>query len=365
MKNTRIKSLISRLLTISLILTLAYGVAPVPMRVQAATASWKMTSQKVGVCIGYPNGSNSFSHDMITGNGGTALTTESVSADSTQKRKLAYLGNNKGWVRFMEAGGYIYGSSPSTSDNYSECTVPVGEYSAGAVVTLKIHTWTEHMVGSGMSTERKAYIGISGAGHSGSHGEALQDANGKTSFNQNSTNPNTSKWFIPIKGEATITVTGTMPKNPKEGDTCSIYYMTDGGQYEWIYTYQVSQSPKTVTVKTPAKNTTTVKTPAKNTTTVKTPGKVKILSVKKKTKKIYIVKYSLKGKADGLQLRSATNKKFRKVRDQNVKINKKKRFKVTDDTPNTYYFKVRAFNTRKDGSKVYGKWSKTRKIKIK
>lgn len=86
----------------------------------------------------------------------------------------------------------------------------------------------------------------------------------------------------------------------------------------------------------------------------------KVTSSKKKTMKVKIKKIV----ADGYQVVYATNKKFTKgkktknTKKTTVTIKKLKRKK-------TYYVKVRAYRINKDGEKVYGKFSKVKKVKIK
>ncbi len=347
MRNNRIKKLISQLVMISLIFGLVCGIAPAPIKAKAATGAWTFTSEGVGICVGYKSDSNSEYHDLIRGDGSSEVKSSTKSPDGYQARTYAYQGKGDRGVKFMESGGYVGPGDNHTSENYSECTIPATSYAAGATVTLQIHTWTNNMVGHGLATRRVASIGTSGAGFTGSHGECLQDADGKTQFDQNSTNPNTSKWFKFIKGEATITVTGTMPKEPREGDTCTIYYITDGGQYEWNYTYKVTEDP--------------APTPAP--VSVKKPGKVTITSLKNKKKGIIDIKLKINEKVSGYQVQCALNKKFKKPvtyigAEKPKNVSKAKKGK-------TYYFRARAYNTKPDGTKLYGKWSATKKIKVK
>jgi hypothetical protein len=337
-KNKTLRT-VSRLLITVTSVAMIFGSVPASIEARAATGAWTLTSEKMGIEVGYKNGVNYLSKDLITGDGNSVIKTSTKSSDGYQTRTFAYLGKGNGTVKFQESGGYIGPGDSHTSDNYSECSIPNSSYASGAIVTMKIHTWTANMVGNGMATMRVASIGPSDAGFSGSHGEGMKDANGKSQFDQNSTNPNTSKWFYPIKGEATITVTGTMPNDPREGDTCSIYYVTDGGQYEWKYTYKIPE------------------------TKISKPGKAKISSVKNKKKQSFTVKYKGSGKVLGYQVQYSLNKNFKGAKTINATkttttVKKLKKGK-------TYYVRVRAYNLSAKNKTQYGKWSATKSVKIK
>ena len=92
------------------------------------------------------------------------------------------------------------------------------------------------------------------------------------------------------------------------------------------------------------------------------PGKVTIKSAKNVKKKTVVVKYKKATNAKGYQVWWATSKKFKKAKKKftkntNYKIKKlKKRQK--------YYIKVRAYNLN-GKTKVYGAFSKVKKVKIK
>lgn len=95
------------------------------------------------------------------------------------------------------------------------------------------------------------------------------------------------------------------------------------------------------------------------------PSKVSIKSLNNKKKRIYI-RWKWQSKADGYQLQYALNKKFtKKLKTKNInssykdtliikKLIKKKR----------YYIRVRAYKKSTFG-KVWGDWSKIKKVKIK
>lgn len=105
-------------------------------------------------------------------------------------------------------------------------------------------------------------------------------------------------------------------------------------------------------------NTTSTNTPS----TVTKPAKAKIKSVKnKKGKKIKITLKKIK-KATGYQVRWSDTKKFKGYWEKNVK---KTTYTIKKLTKNTrYYIKVRAY-VKNGSKKLYGAWSKTKKIKVK
>lgn len=93
---------------------------------------------------------------------------------------------------------------------------------------------------------------------------------------------------------------------------------------------------------------------------VKKPGKVKGVAAYKYGKKIVVYWYSKNG-AKGYQVQYSANKKFAKKKSKNVSSTivslkvKKSKF---------CYIRVRAYK-KASGRKVYGKWSKVKKVKIK
>lgn len=93
------------------------------------------------------------------------------------------------------------------------------------------------------------------------------------------------------------------------------------------------------------------------------PKKAKLTSVKSPKKRTMKVKISKQASVDGYQLVYANNNKFTKAKK--TKITKKTTVTIKKlKRKKTYYVKVRAF--RKNGNKkVYGKFSKVKKVKIK
>ena len=96
---------------------------------------------------------------------------------------------------------------------------------------------------------------------------------------------------------------------------------------------------------------------------VTAPAKVQKVTAKNKKKQSVTLSWQKISGAKGYQIQYALNKKFTKkkksklIQKTNTTIKKLKKKK-------TYYFRVRAYKI-KGGKKVYGKWSKVKKVKIK
>ena len=91
---------------------------------------------------------------------------------------------------------------------------------------------------------------------------------------------------------------------------------------------------------------------------------------KKRYLKIQIKKLSKTGNypETGYQIQYATNKKFKKAKSVTVKRSKKKSIvskKWTVKKKKTYYVRIRAYLVTKTGKKIYTKYSKVKKIKVK
>ena len=96
--------------------------------------------------------------------------------------------------------------------------------------------------------------------------------------------------------------------------------------------------------------------------TVTAPLKVNLSTVKNaKGKKINVKWKKVKG-AKGYQLQYALNKKFKKKKSIQTKKTKYTIKKLKKKK--TYYIRVRAYKMN-GKKKVYGKWSKVKKVKIK
>ena len=89
-------------------------------------------------------------------------------------------------------------------------------------------------------------------------------------------------------------------------------------------------------------------------------SKVKISSAKRSGKKVTL-KWKKVGSASGYQICYSLKKDFKKNTKKTVKVTQKK---ITGlKSGKTYYFKVRAYKTDSAGQKVYGSWSKVKKVK--
>ena len=97
-----------------------------------------------------------------------------------------------------------------------------------------------------------------------------------------------------------------------------------------------------------------------------TPKKVSLSSVKSSAKKKATVKWSKQSGVTGYEILLATNSKFSKGKKVvTVKGASAKSKTVTKlSSKKTYYVKVRAYKTI-DGKKVYGAYSKYKKVKVK
>lgn len=93
---------------------------------------------------------------------------------------------------------------------------------------------------------------------------------------------------------------------------------------------------------------------------VQKPGRVTIRSLKNKKGKKAVLKWKKVSGAKGYQVAYGTNKKLKKA---TKKITKKTGITLKKLKKKKYYVKVRAYSI-KNGKKVYGKWSKTKKVKI-
>ena len=94
------------------------------------------------------------------------------------------------------------------------------------------------------------------------------------------------------------------------------------------------------------------------------PSKVKITSVKNNKLKSFVVIWKKNNGVKRYEVQYAINKKFTKSKKSKITtkltitVKKLKKGK-------TYYVRVRAYNTDSKGTKVYGKWSAVKKVKIK
>lgn len=98
--------------------------------------------------------------------------------------------------------------------------------------------------------------------------------------------------------------------------------------------------------------------------TVKKPKRVTITSVKSSKKGQITVKYKKLKKVSGYQISYSTNKKFKKAKSIKVKASVVKKTIKKLKSKKKYYVRVRAY-TKKGSKKLYGSWSKVKKVKIK
>ncbi len=148
-------------------------------------------------------------------------------------------------------------------------------------------------------------------------------------------------------------------------------YAKDGNPYEYIATgTEVNPRdkdepvtvPPTTTEETSAQPTT--KAPAKTTThvTPKKPAKVSIKKIKYKKKRKVYLKFKKVSGAKGYQIRYSDEKSFDGYW---TKTTKKTTITIKKLDKNTkYYFKVRAYKLV-NNQKIYGDWSKKKKVKVK
>lgn len=90
--------------------------------------------------------------------------------------------------------------------------------------------------------------------------------------------------------------------------------------------------------------------------------KIKVKRVKiASTKQKYVYKAKISGKTDGYQIKIGSKKIFSRVKKRNFKFS----IKSVVRNKKTYIVKVRAYILDSKGKKIYGKWSKSKKIKVK
>lgn len=152
-------------------------------------------------------------------------------------------------------------------------------------------------------------------------------------------------------GNATISLSLKDNEDIKASVYCEVNSKSDSGDT----TATVSNQPAAS-----SSHSQTVKKPAK----VNKPGKVTGLKVKNKKKKKLVVSWKWKVNMSGFQIQYAQNAKFTKKKKSKMvgkwtsqkTITKLKKGKI-------YYVRVRAYK-ESSGKKIYGKWSKIKKIKI-
>lgn len=92
-------------------------------------------------------------------------------------------------------------------------------------------------------------------------------------------------------------------------------------------------------------------------------GKARFLSVKNKASKKLVISMKVVARANGYCVQYSTNKKFKKAK---TKLTKKRKLTIKKlKKKKTYYIRVRAYRLDEKGKKIFGPYSKTKKIKIK
>lgn len=115
-----------------------------------------------------------------------------------------------------------------------------------------------------------------------------------------------------------------------------------------------------------AAETSTYKKQTKTVTIKVAPKKTSLSSVKSKSKKKAVVTWKKAAKASGYQIQYATNKKFKSARTVWVKKATAKKATISKlKSKKTYYFRIRAYKQVSGGTKVYGAYSGTKRVKIK
>ncbi len=97
-----------------------------------------------------------------------------------------------------------------------------------------------------------------------------------------------------------------------------------------------------------------------NESTIK-PQKAKIVSVKSKKKRAITISWKRDSRVSGYEIQYSTNKKFRKAKS---KKSRKTSLTVRGLKKRRYYIRIRSYINTVNG-KVYGKWSKSKSIKLK
>lgn len=99
-------------------------------------------------------------------------------------------------------------------------------------------------------------------------------------------------------------------------------------------------------------------------TTVKKPARVKSLKAKNVKKKKVVLTWRKVSGAKGYQIQYSLKKRFPSKKTKKKTTTKRKLTVKKLKKKKTYYFRVRAYKKKTNGSKVYGKWSKAAKVKI-
>lgn len=156
----------------------------------------------------------------------------------------------------------------------------------------------------------------------------------------------TSLYVYTEKDGAVKKLNTTVKDNLYSAETSSIQYIVAASGVQIKQTTAVSDQ-KNKTVKS----------------TVKKPAQVKSLRAKNVKKKKAVLTWKKVSGAKGYQIQYSLKKKFPSKKTKK-KTTSKRKFTIKKLTKKkTYYFRVRAYK-KVNGKKVYGKWSKAAKVKI-
>ncbi len=304
------------------------GVSAPTLTAKAAepTYHWQLTSQYAGVSKGYVNGA--WTSDQISGDGSTQLTSGDTSYNGWFETNT-YLGKFDGFVRFYEYSGTKADDGIFSSKKYSECSIPPTTIAPDEVVTLTFKGYmtdlTEESLRSGKLSLRAVIDGNT---------NYFNSADGE-------------HWFESTKDPINVQVSKQMPKSTTEGETSTIWFACNRGDYKWTYTLVKDSAAE----------------PTPEPTTVQAPGKAKISSFKNTGKKKAVVKVKkITKNCAGYEYQISTKKNFKSF-TTNISTKNTYTFKKLKKGK-TYYVRVRAFNGSGDATK-YGKWSATKSVKIK
>ncbi|MDE6434087.1 MAG: InlB B-repeat-containing protein [Lachnospiraceae bacterium] len=133
--------------------------------------------------------------------------------------------------------------------------------------------------------------------------------------------------------------------------------------YDFAGWYTKRSGGKKITTSTKIKSSITLYAHWKKITVKK--GVIK--SAKSERKKTALVKFNKLADVKGYQIQYSTSNSLKKEATKTITIKGNKTFKKTIKNlkNKTYYIRVRAYKTDSAKSKVYGKWSKTKRVKIK
>lgn len=252
-------------------------------------------------------------------------------------------------------------------DEYYECTQPPETITPGEKVTLKMRNYTDNIQ---LGSEQKGYP--KGSCQAYIDTPDLNDFTTVADYGDfYSTDRERSlglaDWNT-FEVDLSMTVYANMPKASdfKTGDRVSIYFhvydRSNISAYEWQYQLKAGGSDDDDDAATIGED-----SDDEDDIVVGQVKNVKLTN--KKVKRIYI-SYSKVSGAKGYQIRYATKKSMSGAKKLTTTATKgyfknAKGKKATFKKGKTYYVQVRAYAKNSSGTKVYGKWSAKKKVKIK